>query len=231
MMMPRWATIFTLLGVMLLCALGTWQLQRLFYKTTLITQITSEFTRDPMQTELAPGVLLQSKMHGVFFIRGYIEGIFLHDKEILIGPRVMDGNVGYHVLTPFESVMSDDTILVNRGWIPQNLPRSQISRPPQSMIITGIATKPSAPNGFTPDNNIQKDEWFWVDTKAIAQSKKLHSLMPYILYQDAQKGGKWPIPVSVPFKADHHHLQYALTWFSLALTLLGVYYFRFIRRK
>jgi surfeit locus 1 family protein len=231
MRMPSWATIFTLFALIILCGLGSWQLKRLAYKTKLINQIQSEFVRDPMFTELAPGVLLQSKMHGVFFIRGFIEGIYLHDKEILVGPRTMDGEKGYHVVTPFESFMSDDAILVNRGWIPHDLPRDQISRPANSMIITGTATKPAQPNGFTPANSPATDEWFWIDTVAIAEDKKLKSLMPYILYADPQRGGKWPVALPVPFKTSHNHLQYALTWFSLALVLLGVYYFRFIRKK
>lgn len=229
--LPVFATIFTLIGVLVLCGLGTWQVKRLYYKEQLIAGIEAEFNKDPVETELTPGVLLQSQMHGVFFIRGFIEGGFLHDKEILVGPRTLDGKVGYHVLTPFESVMSDDTILVNRGWIPRDLPREEISRPNESMIITGTATKPPSHSSFAPDNNAADNEWFWVDTDGIAKAKNLYNLMPYILYADPQRGGKWPVPIKVPFNAEHHHLQYALTWFSLALTLLAIYYFRFFYRK
>ena len=227
---PFWATLFTLVSVAILCGLGIWQVQRLQTKERIINRIEAEFRKDPMETELAPGVLLQAQMHGAFYVRGFIEGIYLHDKEILVGPRTREGKPGYHIYTPFESYMSDDTILVNRGWIPYGLPSARISRPDRSIIITGTATKPKPPNSFTPENNIADDEWFYVDPQQVAKAKNLKAVMPFILYADSHNPGHWPVAVSAGFNADHNHLQYALTWFSMALVLIVIYYLRFIRR-
>lgn len=229
MRLPLWATLCTLISVAILCGLGVWQLQRLAYKEKLIGQIRAELTKDPMETELAPGVLLQAQMNGAFYVRGFVEGVYLHEHEILVGPRTREGEPGYHVYTPFESYMSDDTILVNRGWVPYGLPEARISRPNRSMIVTGTARKPAAPNSFTPENNPADDEWYYVDPAQISDAKNLKAVMPFILYADPQQGGEWPIPVSVGFNADHKHLQYALTWFSMALVLIVIYFLRFIR--
>lgn len=228
---PFWATLFTLTAMAILCGLGVWQLQRLQSKERIISQIEAEFNKDPMETELAPGVLLQAEMHGAFFVRGFVEGVYLHDKEIFVGPRTMDGQGGYHVITPFESVMSDDTILVNRGWVPYELPDAKISRPARSMIITGTAQKPKPPNSFTPENSPETDEWYYIDPQQIATAKNLKAVMPFILYADnGLHGGEFPVPAPVGFNAAHNHLQYALTWFSMALVLIAIYYLRFIRK-
>lgn len=227
---PFWATIFTLASFILLCGLGVWQIKRLQWKEQLIAQMNAALTQDPMNTELSPGVILQARMRGDKFLRGFIEGGYLHDKEVLVGPRTYDGKNGYYVITPFESYMSDDVLLVNRGWIPADLPHDKISHPSGNMILQGTATAPPRDNKFTPDNVPAKGQWYSIHPHEIAEATGLRSAMPYILYPNkTDSRAEWP--KHIPFNGKNlwnHHKQYALFWFSMALALLVMFYFRFM---
>src|SRR5215475_17096 len=107
-----WPTVFTVPAVLLMLGLGVWQVYRLHWKEALIAERTERIS--------APAVALpgpDADAGNLEYRHVTLSGEFAHDKEIFLGARSMNGNPGYHVVTPFR--MSDGrTILVDRGWIP-----------------------------------------------------------------------------------------------------------------
>ena len=103
--------------------------------------------------------------------RVYATGVFRHDQEMLIGPRVHDGKDGYLVVTPLQREGEGSTILVNRGWIPKKLKR-QIDRkdglPMGPVTVEGLLREPWKKNIFTPNNKPEKGEFYFPDVVEMA---------------------------------------------------------------
>jgi surfeit locus 1 family protein len=102
--------------------------------------------------------------------RVYTSGHFRHDKEMLIGPRMHDGNDGYLVITPLERD-GGSTVLVNRGWISKAM-RRQMDRPtglPTGEItVEGLLREPWKRNVFTPVNNPDEGRFYFPDVVEMA---------------------------------------------------------------
>lgn len=90
----------------------------------------------------------------------------------MLGPRTRgDGNAGYFVITPFERD-NGTTILVKRGWISPDK-KDQKSRPDSLVTdeveVVGLIRVNEERNSFTPDNDIEHNQWYWADVDTIAQ--------------------------------------------------------------
>src|SRR5262252_5216917 len=108
-------TLFSAPVVLLCLALGSWQMQRLFWKRDLIAQREAAVSAAPMP---APQSLAEAK--GLEFHHVTDDGIFLHEKEIFLGATSEGGRQGYQVLTPLLQP-SGRIVFVNRGFIPAEL--------------------------------------------------------------------------------------------------------------
>lgn len=102
----------------------------------------------------------------------YAVGRFRHDQEMLIGPRIQNGENGYLVITPLEREGSGSTILVNRGWISKKMANQQ-KRPdglPQGEVtVSGLLRKPFKKNMFTPDNRPETGDFYFPDVEEMAR--------------------------------------------------------------
>jgi surfeit locus 1 family protein len=150
-------------------ALGTWQVQRLDWKSKLIAKLEDRLVRDPLPL---PPLVDPSAIHEFDYRRIYATGQFRHDQEMLIGPRMNDGKEGYLVITPLERGGDGTTVLVNRGWIPKKY-KSQQSRPeglPRGVVtVEGLLREPWKKNMFTPDNSPQTKEFYFPDVEQMAK--------------------------------------------------------------
>jgi surfeit locus 1 family protein len=150
-------------------ALGTWQVQRLDWKSKLIARFEDRLIRDPLPL---PPQIDPSAIKDFDYRRVYATGHFRHDLEMLIGPRIHDGNDGYLVITPLQRGDNDKaTVLVNRGWIPKKF-KDQKSRPdglPSGEVtVEGLLREPWKKNMFTPDNSPQTKEFYFPDVLQMA---------------------------------------------------------------
>jgi surfeit locus 1 family protein len=221
-------TLFTLPALIVLIALGVWQLERLEWKETLIFERQSR--------SQAPAVLLPDgldQLHSLEFQAVRVRGRLLHDSEFYLAARAFNGQVGLHVVTPL--VLEDGRILlVDRGWIPESR-RDPATRPegqvPGDLELTGLVRLPGwkGPTWLVPDNQPDENIWFWVDPAAMAEAAGLASVIGGVIggiYVDA---GPAEIPGGLPkggqtrIELPNDHLQYALTWFALALILAVIY--------
>jgi len=83
---------------------------------------------------------------------------------------------------------------------------------------------PEARNAFTPADDPARNLWFARDPQAIARLHRLERVAPFLIDADASPlPGGWPRGGQTLLNLPNNHLQYAVTWFGIALTLIGVF--------
>lgn len=150
-------------------ALGTWQVLRLGWKTELIARFEDRLIRKPLPL---PPRVDPAAIKEFDYRRVYATGRLRHNQEMLIGPRIHDGNNGYLVVTPLERDQHSSTVLVNRGWIPKRL-KNQADRveglPKGDIMVEGLLREPWRKNLFTPDNKPELGEFYFPDVEQMAE--------------------------------------------------------------
>jgi surfeit locus 1 family protein len=218
-----WPTVFTAPMLLLLLALGSWQIERLFWKEGLIAQRQEAADAAPVPV---PRSLEEAR--GMEFRHVTDEGVFLHDKEIFLGATSEAGGQGYQILTPLLEP-SGRVIFVNRGFIPAELkdPAKRAAGEIGGTVhVQGLLRLPpeGKPNWFLPDNRPDLNYWFWVDIPAMSAADKLDRVAPFYIDADATPNpGGWPKGAVTRLALPNNHLQYAITWFSLAVALIVIY--------
>ncbi len=221
-----WMTVAMVVCLAILVGLGTWQMQRLAWKTDLIQRIETRVGGDPVPL---PATIDDPDAWDYRPVT--VTGRLLHDRELFIGPRLDKGpdglnRTGVHVLTP---MARDDgsTVLIDRGYIPMDRRDPAMraeGRPEGTVTITGIARLPGERSWLQPDNDAAGNQWFWFDLPAMAAATGVRGFAPVIVQAGPEPNpGGWPVGGRTIVQLTNNHLSYALTWYGLALTLLGVY--------
>ena len=223
--------LLVLLAVTVLAGFGTWQVQRLQWKERLIEHRAAQLE--------APRVALpaQAEDWAAFdFRKVEVTGRFLHEQEQLMGISKHDGRLGRQVLTPLVRDQGPP-VLVDRGWVPEDASHPAARREGQvqgEVTIRGIARYRMGDEGgwFTPDNRPGQAIWYSYDLPALRTATGL-DLAPVVVEADgtANPGGL-PVGGRTRVELPNRHLQYVVTWYGLALTLIAVYIaFRFRRKE
>jgi surfeit locus 1 family protein len=218
-----WPTLFTVPVLLLCLGLGSWQVQRLFWKEGLIAQRQAAVAASP-----APVPRNLAEARGMEFHRVIDEGVFLHDKEIFLGATSEGGGQGYQVLTPLLEP-GGRIVFVNRGFIPgglKNPAKRAAGQVPGTVRVLGLLRLPpdGRPSWFVPDNRPDLNYWFWVDIPAMSTAARLDHVAPFYIDADATPNpGGWPKGGVTRLALPNNHLQYAITWFSLAVALIVIY--------
>jgi surfeit locus 1 family protein len=124
--------------------------------------------------------------------------------------------------------MADGAIVViNRGFVPIEL-RDPATRAAGQVAgevtVTGLVRAPERRGWFVPENEPAQNRWFLRDPAAIAAAHGLARVAPFYVDADGTENpGGWPRGGQTRLALPNNHLQYALTWFGLALTLVGVF--------
>ncbi len=133
---------------------------------------------------------------------------------------------GYWVFAPAR-LAGGTIVLVDRGFVPADRkdPATRAQGAPQGVVdIVGVMRWPEARGMFTPADEPQNNLWYLRDSTAIAAAKKWDTTAPFYIEQEAPvPPGGWPKPGKLLVALPDNHLQYAITWFGLALGLAGVY--------
>ena len=222
-------TVFAIVGIAILIGLGVWQLDRKTWKENLIAAMTERLARAP--ADLPPrdrwaGLDRQREE----FARVGFPAEFLPGQEALVfsagsafRPDVK--GPGYFVFAPAR-LAGGSIVIVNRGFVPldRNDPATRIDRANGSVDIVGIVRWPETRGLFTPADDPAGNVWYLRDTAAIAAAKHWQSAAPFYVEQESPApSGGLPQPGKLVVNLPDNHLQYAITWFGLALALAGVY--------
>jgi len=205
----------------ILCGLGTWQLERLQWKLALIARVNSHMAAAPLPLN----VILAMGGDDAQYRRVALAGRFDHAREAYVF-TTDQGAAVYHVLTPFRT---DDgkMLMVDRGEVPKEMidPASRAAGNVAGEVhVTGVWRIPDPPGAFTPLPDTSHRIWFARDLKAIAAADQLSLTAPVVIEADATPNpGGWPRGGQTVVSFRNQHLSYAVTWFGLALCLLGVW--------
>lgn len=234
MKLPFWASILMLCGVAILCTLGTWQVQRLFWKQDVLAKLEAEYVRDASQIPLSADDFKESAedSNEIVFTRGTISGHYLNDKAVKISPKVFEKEIGVHLVTPFELEGGKAVVLVNRGWMPLDHNSADVREVTGQVKLVGMIRSAPQANIFTPANVPEKYQWYIVNVAEIAKAGSLEGVLPKIFYLEELENmhGIYPLVQSGRPEIANNHGQYAVFWFSMALVLVAVFVLRFVRK-
>lgn len=213
-------------AIILIClALGGWQIQRLCWKEGLIAARAAAVNAPP----IAPPTDAETA-RGLEFRHVTDQGAFLNDKELFLGATMESGTIGYQVLTPLREP-NGRIVFVDRGYIPSELKdrsKRQAGELDGPVSVTGLLRLPPGgrPNWFLPDNRPDLNYWFWVDLPAMARADGFDpaQVAPFYIDADATPNpGGWPKGGVTRLALPNDHLQYAITWFGLAIAMAVIY--------
>ena len=206
-------SVFVYFIILTLLSLGFWQIYRLNWKLELIEQIENSLKNDPVEL---------SNIEKKNYLRIKTSGDIDFDKQIYLYNLNDAGKPGFEVINPIK--IGDENYLVNRGWIPfekKDLPEINLVDQNQIVGTLMLQTKPST---FKPENDIKKNYWFTLDREDILKFTG-RNFSEYVIYLNGDY--KIPKPRVITAKISNNHKKYAITWFSMAISILLIYlYFR-----
>ena len=194
-------------------SLGSWQLYRLTWKLDLIKQIEGSLKNKPVKL---------SSSEKKNYLRIKSSGNINFEKQIYLYNLNESGKPGFEVINPI--LINNENYLINRGWIPFD----KKEKPEINLInqnnINGTLKNQTIANFFKPKNDIGKNYWFTLDRDDIFKytGKKFSK---YIIYLSGDY--QLPKPKVITANISNNHKKYAITWFSMAISILLIYlYFR-----
>ena len=206
-------SVFVYFIILTLLSLGFWQIYRLNWKLDLIEQIENSLKNNPVEL---------SNIKKKNYLRIKTSGEIDFDKQIYLYNLNQQGKPGFEVVNPIK--IGDENYLINRGWIPfekKGLPEINLVDQKQIVGTLMLQTKPST---FTPENDIEKNYWFTLDREDILKFTG-RNFSDYVIYLNGEY--KIPKPRVITAKISNNHKKYAITWFSMAISILLIYlYFR-----
>ncbi len=223
-------TIVTVPMLIVLLGLGTWQVQRLQWKQDLIDRLQARSTAVSVPLPNEP--LSRDEIE---FRRVSVAGVFDHAHEFYLWKRAQNGRSGLNVLTPLVRADGGGVVLVNRGWIPSELrdPATRAEGQVQGQVtVEGILRFAERDPSFVEADRSRENVWFRVDPPAMAAASGLAPLPKhYIVATDRDVPGGWPVGEQWRVDLPNNHLQYAITWYALAVALAVIYVIYHRRRR
>ena len=205
--------IFVFFFITSFIGLGTWQIIRLNWKLELINRIEASLKDQPVN--------LSTQNHKDY-LRIKTSGIYNFEKQIYLYSLNERGEPGFDIITPI--IIDNENYLLNRGWIPSNKKNAKEINILNSKNITGTLKKQIKANRFKPKNDLSNNYWFTLNRDDIFNftGKKFS---PYVIYLSGDV--ELPKPKLITANISNNHKKYAMTWFSLAISILLLYlYFR-----
>lgn len=224
----RWVIFIAIPGILILLALGSWQAHRLMWKNEI-----NSFRKDRSESTLVelPGVV--EDVGRVLFKPVWVEGEFLHDKEMYVAARSYRSNPGYHVITPLKR-LDGSIVLINRGWIPLKLrePKERLTGQINGTVrVQGLITGADTPGWMTPDNVPTENFWYWIDLGSLSTHAGIKPTNFIVDADSSPNPGGFPIGGQTRTELRNEHFQYAVIWYVLALCLGAISYLMLRRSR
>ena len=207
--------IFFIFFIFIVLSLGTWQVFRLHSKSQLISDLENNLKRNSIDFN----VDIDKEYTKVLLKKKNLKSkIFLY--------HLNKGEIGFKVIVPYE-VNSSLLVLVDKGWIRKDKINSIKNSLFNDDIIEGYTKKIREKKLFTPKNNIKEDFLYSVEIDNLKKSLN-KNIYPLLIIQTS-KTKKDIVPNDYHVGLSNNHLQYAITWYGLAL--FTIIFFLYYRRK
>jgi len=218
-----WATALALPALIVLLALGTWQVQRLAWKNELIETRVTRVQAAPVE----PAALLAGgfDVSTVEYRPITVTGILRNDRAMVLLNRVRGGRVGGHLIVPLELADGRGTVIVDRGWMPLPALRAFAAGPEADTRIDGFVRAYVMPGYFVPANEPAANNWFFMHEAGMLTAAGLSGPVGFYV----QAGPAASPPETFPAGAvpevnlRNSHLEYAVTWYALAAVLAVIF--------
>ncbi|KAA1178175.1 SURF1 family protein [Rhizobium tropici] len=225
---PLWQigkALLLLVALVILIGLGTWQVERLQWKEGLLADIAAR--KDAPALPLSAIEAMAASGGDIEYRVVTATGHYLNDKERHF-LATYDGDPGFHVYTPLQLV-DGRYVFVNRGFVPSEAKEPEKRKQGEltgEQAITGLArAKLTERSDGMPDNDLAKNIFYWKDLDVMAESVGLpkDKVLPFFIDAD-----KTPNPEGLPIGGvtiidlPNNHLQYAVTWYGLAVALAAI---------
>ena len=206
-------SVFVYFIILTLLSLGFWQIYRLNWKLELINQIENSLKNNPVEL---------SNIEKKNYVRIKTSGDIDFNKQIYLYNLNDNGKPGFEVINPIK--IGEENYLINRGWIPfEKKDLYEINLVNQNQIV-GTLMLQTKPSSFKPKNDIEKNYWFTLNREDILKFTG-RNFSDYVIYLNGEY--KIPKPRVITAKISNNHKKYAITWFSMAISILLIYlYFR-----
>lgn len=206
-------------GVAILVALGVWQVQRLGWKEAVLADIEARIAADPVTLPATPeperDAYLPVTATGNWQA-GYLR-VLVSQKQV---------GAGYRIIRPLVTV--DGAILVDLGFVRTAEADALRFEEGGPVTVVGNLQWPRETDGFTPAPDREGNIWFARDVAAMAEALGTRPVLLVRREAGQPAGPISPLPVDTA-AIPNDHLQYALTWFSLAAIWGGMTLY-FLRR-
>lgn len=216
---------FALPVLAVLLGLGTWQVQRLAWKSAILAELAAAQARPPVEAPASP----------LPYAHLTATGRFRPQAEALLGLEVRGTTLGADLIAVLERPGAPP-LLVDRGWVP--VEGGNIARPEGEVTVSGYARFTERRGAFTATDDPAHRRFYNFDLPAIAASLGARDALPYALTVVtpgaplAPSGlgappppmrGPLPDPASSFPAPGNPHLGYAITWFGLALAWVTIF--------
>ncbi|MBH1966152.1 MAG: SURF1 family protein [Comamonadaceae bacterium] len=224
------------LVLLVLVSLGNWQVERRAWKHELVARVDARIHAEPVAAPVA-AQWPQISRDGHEYLRVSLTGRFLHEQEALVQATTALG-AGFWVLTPLQT-SDGSTVWVNRGFVSpaaRNPSLREAAAPGGEVRITGLLRITEPEGAFLRANDPASDRWHSRDVRELSMSRglALEKTAPFFVDQEAASGLRlnaeaeglnrpqvWPVAGLTVVRFSDNHLVYALTWYGLAIGLLG----------
>lgn len=214
--------LFGLAGTCVLVYLGTWQLQRLDWKETVLAEIDARIGDEPVVLPISPQEATDR------FLPVVVEGRFLEgDIPVLASTREVGAM--FRIIAPFETV-EGRVILVDRGFVLDEL--KDKPRPVGEARLIGNLHWPDDKNSSTPEPDLAANVWFARDISEMANRLNAEPVLLVVRETSESGTGITPLPVDSS-GIPNDHFEYAVTWYGLALVwvfMTGFLIYRLTRK-
>ena len=208
-------SIFVFFFISIFIALGSWQLVRLNWKLEILNKIDVSLKKEPVD--------LIAKRHEDY-LKIKTSGFIDFEKQIYLYSLNEKGVPGFNVINPI--IINNENFLLNRGWIPFDKKNTQEINTFDDKIILGTLKKQTKASKFKPVNDIENNYWFTLDRNDILKytNKKFS---PFVIYLNNNL--ELPKPRIITVNIPNSHKKYAITWFSLALSIF--FFYLYVRKN
>ena len=199
----------------LFAALGVWQVERLAWKRDLMAQTELKLAAEAVAAPLPSRAIGPEDA----YTKVWVSGTFVVGKDAFVVASTRLGR-GFWVMTPLQT--DGFVVLVNRGFV-ASAQRAALVTPQGTVRVEGLLRLTEPEGSLLQRNEPLNDRWFSRDVAAIGVRQGLNNLAPYFVdaavgSEPVQAGG--PVAGLTVVQFRNNHLQYALTWFGLALLCL-----------
>jgi surfeit locus 1 family protein len=225
---PALLTALTAVACAILIALGSWQLARKGEKEALIAAVEAR-ARGAAQALPPAAEWPRLDLGRLDYQRVRLDGRFrpgaeAHVYGIASDPRTRSPQPGWFVYAPFE-LAGGGVVLVNRGFAPVDR-KAPATRPEPPLgapvAIEGLVRAPEERGLFRPVDDPAANVFHTRDPAALARALGVPAA-PFTVDQATPNPAELPRAGLTRLVFPNRHLEYALTWFGLAATLVGVW--------